>query len=131
MLVEKALVNKCQGRLKILVEQVEIIFADLVGEEHALVDDRPGGHGYRIKSIVAAFGFRLYPVGDHLAHKINLALISVLVVELPSPPPMKTCMCTGSDAAISGAFESEELSTGTNAGAEQAQPFGSNALFDD
>jgi hypothetical protein len=34
--------------------------------------------------------------------------------EMPAPRPMKTCRWNGSVAAMSGAFDSEELSTGTS-----------------
>ena len=44
----EALVHERERALEILIVQIGIIGAELIGEEHALVNDRPAGDGYRV-----------------------------------------------------------------------------------
>ena len=75
----KPLVNQRHGGFKRLILEVEIILADLIGQEHALVDNRARRHGNGIETVVAALGFPVDPVGDDLAQQKNAAFEHVLV----------------------------------------------------
>ncbi|MNE17902.1 hypothetical protein D3C80_1109020 [compost metagenome] len=70
----ETLVNECHGRLETRIGKVLIIGADLIGEEHALVDDRRGRQRNRIETGFLATELVVDAVGNHLADQEKLAL---------------------------------------------------------
>ena len=62
--------------------QVGVIGAELVGEEHALVDQRAAGQRHGVEADVAAAGLAIDGVGDHLAQDVEPALELVLVLDV-------------------------------------------------
>ena len=64
------------------VMQVEVIGAELIGEEHALVDERAAGERHGVEADVAAAGVAVDGVGDHLAQDVEPALEVVLVLDV-------------------------------------------------
>ncbi len=79
MLVEKRWWTRASADSKPRIVEVAVVGAELVGEEHALVDDRPAGHRDDIEVVVeAAIGIE-DAGGDHLAQDVELALERVVV----------------------------------------------------
>ena len=74
----EALMHQRQRALEIRVVQVGIIGAELVGQEHALVDHRAARHRHRVIVGGAARAPAVDGVGDRLAHDVELALEGVL-----------------------------------------------------
>ena len=71
-----------ERRSEFRVMQVEIIGAELVGEEHALVDQRAAGERHGVEADVAAAGVAVDGVGDDLAQDVELALEARLVLDV-------------------------------------------------
>ncbi len=95
--------------------QVLVIGADLVGEEHALVDNRPRRHGSERRSRSPC---RRSP--GEMRFEITLrkhkepAFEILVCFNVGIAPDEAPAGATGSVAAICGAFDSDELSTGTS-----------------
>ena len=62
--------------------QIGVIGPELIGEEHALVDQRAAGQRHGVEADVAAAGLAVDGVGDHLAQDIEPALEIVLVLHV-------------------------------------------------
>ena len=75
----KALVHHRQRRHHRLVGEVEIELADLVREQHALVDDRARRHRRDVELLAVAQAQRLDRVAGALADHVELALQRILV----------------------------------------------------
>ena len=74
----KALMHQRQRALEIGLGQVGIILAELVGEEHALVDDGAARHRHRIIAGEAAVAALVDRLRNRLAQDVELALELVL-----------------------------------------------------
>ena len=77
----EALMHERQRRGEQRMMQVGIIGAELIGEEHALVDQRAAGQRHGVEADVAAAGVAVDGVGDHLAQDVEPALEVVLVLD--------------------------------------------------
>ncbi len=76
-----------QRRFEARIVQVPVIFAELEGEEHALVHDRPARHRDGvIFGGMPAVGDGVDAIGDHLADQIQPPLESVLVGDVRAAP---------------------------------------------
>ena len=75
----ETLVDQCQRGLEALVNKVLEIQADLIGEEHALVDNRARRERDDVEAVVPALGLHMDTVGDYLSHDIEPALIVVVI----------------------------------------------------
>ena len=78
----EALVHERERALEIRVVQVGIVGAELVGEEHALVDDRAAGDRHRVIVRQPALAPRIDRARDRLAQDVEPALELVLVLDL-------------------------------------------------
>ena len=67
--------------------QVAVIGAELIGEEHAFVDQRPAGQRHGVEADVAAAGLAVDRVGDHLAQDVEPALELDVVGDGRAPAP--------------------------------------------
>ena len=74
----EALVHQRERALEIRIVQVGIIGAELVGEEHALVDHRAAGDRHRVIARRAPLAPRVDRVRDRLAQDVEPALELVL-----------------------------------------------------
>ncbi len=63
----EALVNQCHSAFKARIFQIVIIAADLIGQEHALIDNRARRHGNDIETFIVAIVFLIDAVGNDLA----------------------------------------------------------------
>ncbi|SPU68132.1 Uncharacterised protein [Brucella neotomae] len=70
----KTLVHQRHRAFKAGVFQVQIISADLIGQEHALIDHRAGRHGHDIETLIVAVILLIDAVGDDLAQHEQAAL---------------------------------------------------------
>ena len=70
----EALMHQRDGALEIRIVQIGIIGAELIGQEHALVDDRPARDRHRVIARRAALDAPVDRVGDRLAQDIEPAL---------------------------------------------------------
>ena len=70
----EALVHQRERALEIRIVQVGIIGAELVGQEHALVDHRAAGDRHRVIAGRAPLAPRVDRVGDRLAQDVEPAL---------------------------------------------------------
>ena len=70
----EALVHQRERALEIRIVQVGIIGAELVGQEHALVDHRAAGDRHRVIAGRAPLAPRVDGVGDRLAQDVEPAL---------------------------------------------------------
>ena len=66
--------NERQRRREALVAQVVVIRAQLVRQEHALIDNRAAGQGDDIEAVVPAVGLAEDGIGNDLTQHIELAL---------------------------------------------------------
>ncbi len=123
----KPLVNERDGALELGVVQVGIELAELVGQEHALVNDGAGRHRDDVKAVVVLNlgDFAIEGVGDHLAGDQELALEGVDIVE-PFGAGDKHLLNDrlGGD----NAFRQRGIIEGNHTLAEDFQTFGGNRL---
>ena len=75
----EALMDERERRREARMMQVGVIVAELIGEEHALVDERAAGQRHGIEADVVTAGLAIDGVGDHLAQDVELALERRLV----------------------------------------------------
>ena len=78
----KALMHERERRGEQRMMQIGVIRPELIGEEHALVDQRAAGQRYGIETDVAAAGIAVDGVGDHLAQHVEPALEIVLILDV-------------------------------------------------
>ena len=78
----EALVHERERRLEVLVVQVGIIGLELVGQEHALVDDRPAGNRDGIIAGQPALLARVDRMRDRFAQDVEATLELVLALDL-------------------------------------------------
>ena len=78
----KALMHQRQRALEIRLVQVGIIFAELVGEEHALVDHGAARHRHRIIAGEAAVAALIDRLRNRLAQDVEPALEFVVVLDM-------------------------------------------------
>ena len=98
-----------QRALEIRLAQIGIIGAELIGEEHALVDHGAAGDRHRVIARQPPLILAIDRGRDRLAQDVEPALELVLA-EVLFPLPMKTCMWKGSVGFT--VSPSVELSTG-------------------
>ena len=106
--------------------QVEIVGAELIGEEHALVDERAAGERHGVEADVAAAGVAVDGVGDHLAQDVEPALEGRLVFDAgPAADEHLPVVRLGLDHATAEAG----IVGGHVAPAEELQAFGLDHAF--
>src|SRR5579883_3143329 len=76
-----------QRGCKARIVQVLIVVAELIGEEHALVNDGPAGHANRVEVILRAQSYS-HAIGDDAPSQVKLALERLLIFD-PGWPPHK------------------------------------------
>ena len=81
----EALVDQRQRRLEVLVVQIGIVGAELVGEEHALVDHGAAGDRNGVVARQPALLAGVDRVRDRLAQDVEPPLELVLALDLPAP----------------------------------------------
>ena len=124
----EALMHQRQRRGEQRMMQIGVIGAELIGQEHALVDQRAAGQRHGVEADVAAAGLAVDGVGDHLAQDVEPALEIVLVLDVgPAadehlPVGRLGLDHRGRQAGIVGRHV---------APAEQLQPFGLDHARDD
>ena len=82
----EALVHERERALEILVVQIGIIGAELVGQEHALVDDGAAGDGHRVIAGKPALLARIDRIRNRLAQDVEPPLELVLGLDLLAAP---------------------------------------------
>ena len=70
----EALVDQRQRALEARVGEILVVGRDLVGEEHALVDDGARRHRHGVEAVVDAVGLGMDARRDHLAQDVEPAL---------------------------------------------------------
>ena len=74
----EALMHQRERALEMRIVQIGIVGAELVGQEHALVDDGAAGDRHRIIARCAPFTPAVDGAGDRLAQDVEPALELVL-----------------------------------------------------
>jgi hypothetical protein len=77
----EALVHERHRRRQPLVRQIGVVGLDLVGQEHALVDERAARQRHGVVADVAALVSVVDGVGDDLADQVEPALEIVLALD--------------------------------------------------
>jgi len=67
----KSLVHERERALEILVVEIRVIGAELIGQEHALVNDGAAGNGHRVVAGKSALLARIDRVRDRLAQNVE------------------------------------------------------------
>ena len=80
------LVHERERALEILVAQIGIIGAELVGQEHALVDDGAAGDGHRVIAGKPALLARIDRIRNRLAQDVEPPLELILGLDLLAAP---------------------------------------------
>ena len=75
----EALMHERQRRSEFRMVQVLVIGAELIGQEHALVDQRAARERHGVEADVVAAGLAVDGVGDDLAHDVEPALEVIVV----------------------------------------------------
>ena len=82
----EALMHERQRRGEQRIVQVGVVGAELIGQEHALVDQRAARQRHGVEADVAAAGLAVDGVGDHLAQDVEPALEIVLILDVGAAP---------------------------------------------
>src|SRR5262245_38016933 len=67
----ESLVHERERALKILVVEIRVVGAELIGQEHALVNDGAAGNGHRVVAGKSALLARIDRVRDRLAQDVE------------------------------------------------------------
>ena len=92
----EALVHQRERANEVLVVQIEVILAELVGEQHALVDDGAGRDATpdNSRTVRARCAYRSHSKSTCAGYRARRSNSSSVVIFWPRP--MNTCRCTGS-----------------------------------
>ena len=82
----EALMHERKRRGEQRMMQIGVIGAELISQEHALVDQRAAGQRHGIEADIAAAGLAVDGVGDHLAQDVKPALEIVLILDVGTAP---------------------------------------------
>ena len=114
MLVEKRWWTSASADSNRRVVQVAVVGAELVGEEHALVDDRPARHRDDVEVVLEAAVGGEDARRDDLADDVELALEGLLVGDAGAAADEDLAVERLGDRDLGRLATGEELSTGTS-----------------